>query len=57
MPPDIGSLGTSCEAGWAYDYGKGRACYLAPGHMIPVLWNPEYEILQQNAARWLLRER
>ncbi len=50
------NLGTSCEAGWAYDYRKGRVCYLAPGHMIPVLWNPEYEKIQQNAVRWLLRE-
>lgn len=52
----FGKLGTSCEAGWAYDYGKGRICYLAPGHMIVDLWNQEYEKLQKNAARWLLRE-
>lgn len=51
-----GKWGASCEAGWAYDYGKGRICYLAPGHMIVNLWNPEYEKLQQNAARWLLRQ-
>jgi len=51
-----GKWGASCEAGWAYDYGKGRVCYLAPGHMIVNLWNPEYEKLQQNAARWLLRQ-
>jgi hypothetical protein len=51
-----GKLGTSCEAGWAYEYGKGRICYLAPGHMIVNLWNPEYEKLQQNAVRWLLRQ-
>lgn len=49
-------LGSSCEAGWAYDYGKGRVCYLAPGHIIPVLWNPEFEKIQQNAVRWLMRE-
>ena len=48
-------LGTSSAAGWAYDYGKGRVCYLAPGHMISDLWNPEYVKLQQNAIRWLLR--
>ena len=48
-------LGTRCEAAWAYDYGQGRVCYLAPGHTIPALWNPEYEKLQRNAARWLLR--
>lgn len=49
-------LGTQCEAGWAYEYGKGRVCYLAPGHTIPALWNPTYVQIQQNAVRWLLRE-
>lgn len=49
-------FGTSSAAGWAYDYGKGRVCYLAPGHMIVALWNPEYEKIQQNAVRWLLRQ-
>ncbi|MFC1538807.1 ThuA domain-containing protein [Candidatus Latescibacterota bacterium] len=52
----IGNQGTSCEAGWAYDYGKGRVCFMAPGHMIVVMWNPEYVKLQKNAVRWLLRE-
>ena len=51
-----GDLGTTCEAGWAYDFGRGRVCYLAPGHTLPALWNPEYEKIQQNAVRWLLRE-
>jgi len=49
-------LGASCEAGWAYDYGKGRVCYMAPGHLLTALWNPEYVKLQQNAVRWLLRQ-
>lgn len=49
-------LGTSSAAGWAYDYGKGRVCYLAPGHVITSLWNPEYETLQKNAVRWLLKQ-
>ena len=49
-------LGTSCAAGWAYEYGQGRVCYLSPGHTIPALWNPTYVQIQQNAARWLLRE-
>lgn len=49
-------LGTRCEAAWAYEYGQGRVCYLAPGHTIPALWNPEYEKMQQNAVRWLLRQ-
>jgi len=50
------SLGATSAAGWAYDYGKGRVCYLAPGHLLSALWNPEYEKLQQNAVRWLLRQ-
>jgi hypothetical protein len=49
-------LGPASAAGWAYDYGKGRVCYLAPGHLLTALWNPEYVKLQQNAARWLLRQ-
>lgn len=53
---DYDGKGPSCEAGWAYEYGKGRVCFLAPGHMISALWNPEYEKLQKNAVKWLLRE-
>lgn len=52
----FGKLGSRCEAAWAYDYGRGRVCYLAPGHTIPALWNPEYEKMQLNAVRWLLRQ-
>jgi hypothetical protein len=53
---NFGKLGTTAPAGWAYDYGKGRICYLSPGHLLTVLWNPEYIKLQQNAVRWLLRQ-
>lgn len=49
-------LGTSSAAGWAYEYGKGRVCYLAPGHLLSALWNPEYIKLQKNAVRWLMRQ-
>jgi len=48
--------GATSLGGWAYDYGNGRVCYFSPGHMISVLWNPEYIKLQQNAVRWLLRQ-
>jgi len=51
-----GNQGASCEAGWAYEYGRGRVCFMAPGHTIPSFWNPEYLKLQKNALRWLLRE-
>jgi type 1 glutamine amidotransferase len=51
------NLGNSSAAGWAYDYGKGRVCYLAPGHVITSLWNPEYKKLQRNAVQWLLQKK
>ena len=51
-----GNQGASCEACWACDCGKGRVCFMAPGHTIPSFWNPEYVKLQKNALRWLLRE-
>ena len=51
-----GRRSNTAEAAWAYDYDKGRVCFLGPGHMITVLWNPEYEKMQKNAAKWLLRE-
>ena len=50
------NLGATAAAGGAYDYGKGRVCYLSPGHLITAMWNPEYEKIQQNAVRWLLRQ-
>ena len=52
---DFNKKGPVAPAGWAYDYGKGRICYLSPGHLLSVLWNPEYIKLQQNAVRWLMR--
>ena len=53
---DYRNMGPVAPGGWAYDYGKGRVCYLSPGHLLSVLWNPEYIKLQQNAVRWLLRQ-
>jgi type 1 glutamine amidotransferase len=53
---DYRDLGPRAAAGWAYDYGRGRVAYLSPGHLITAMWNPEYEKIQQNAVRWLLRE-
>jgi type 1 glutamine amidotransferase len=46
----------TCEAAWAYDYGKGRVCFFAPGHAITALWNPEFEKMQKNAVKWLLHQ-
>jgi len=53
---DYNKQGATAPGGWAYDYGKGRVCYLSPGHLLMVLWNSEYIKLQQNAVRWLLRK-
>ena len=51
------SYGSTAPAGWAYDYGKGRVCYMSPGHMLSDLWNPEYIKLQHNAVRWIMRQK
>ena len=53
---DYREMGPKAPGGWAYDYGAGRICYMSPGHLLKVLWNPEYVKLQQNAVRWLLRQ-
>lgn len=53
---DYNKRGPKSLGGWAYEYGKGRVCYFSPGHMISVMWNPEYVKLQHNAVRWLLRQ-
>ncbi|HYW48816.1 MAG TPA: ThuA domain-containing protein [Bryobacteraceae bacterium] len=51
------SYGSKAPGGWAYEYGKGRVCYMSPGHMLTDLWNPEYVKLQHNAVRWILRQK
>lgn len=53
---DYQGKGPVAPGGWAYDHGKGRVVYLSPGHLLTVLWNPEYIKLQKNAVRWLLRQ-
>ncbi|MBK5293535.1 MAG: ThuA domain-containing protein [Acidobacteriia bacterium] len=53
---DYNKQGATAPGGWANDYGKGRICYLSPGHLISVLVNPEFIKLQQNAVRWLMRQ-
>ena len=51
-----GRRSNTSESVWAYEYGKGRVCFMAPGHMIAVLWSPEYVKMQKNAAKWMLHE-
>jgi type 1 glutamine amidotransferase len=50
------NLGAKSIAGWAYDYGKGRVVFTAPGHTIHVLWVPEYLQLQRRVVKWLLKD-
>ena len=49
--------GATAAGGWSYDYGKGRVCYMSPGHMLSDLWQPDYIRLQHNAVRWLMRQK
>jgi Trehalose utilisation len=53
---DYRGRGAKAPGGWAYEYGKGRVCYFSPGHLVSVLWNPEYIKLQHNAVHWLMRQ-
>ncbi len=45
----------SAPAGWWREMGKGRFCYLAPGHTPEALGHPMMQRLMRNAARWLVR--
>ncbi len=49
-------FGPSCWSGWAYDYGRGRVCFMAPGHTLEILTHPEFVKLQQNAVRWCVKQ-
>jgi type 1 glutamine amidotransferase len=54
---DYRGQGATAVGGFAHEYGQGRVCYLAPGHLLTVLWNPELVKLHKNALDWLLRKR
>ncbi len=41
-------------AGWAYEFGRGRVCYLANGHTREALEHPEFQKLLRNAAGWCI---
>lgn len=43
-------------AGWAYDYGKGRVCYLANGHTPEAIEHPMFQRLMGGAIKWCLRQ-
>jgi type 1 glutamine amidotransferase len=46
--------GVMGAAGWAYQAGRGRVCYLANGHTREALLQPAYQKLLRNAVRWCL---
>ena len=46
--------GTS-PAGWAYEYGQGRVCFLANGHTLEAIQHSTYQTLLKNAVQWCLR--
>ncbi len=48
--------GPSTPSGWAFDYGKGRVCFMAPGHTYEEYMNAEFVKLQKNAVRWCLKQ-
>jgi type 1 glutamine amidotransferase len=51
-----GKPSNTCEAVWDYDYGKSRVCFMAPGHAMTALWNPEFEKMQKNAVKRRLHQ-
>jgi len=53
---NISDANKSAPAGWWREMGKGRFCYLAPGHTPEALGHPMMVRLIRNAVRWLSRE-
>ena len=51
----LSAEGVVAAAGWAYEVGKGRVCYLANGHTRESLLHPMVQRLMQNAMRWCVR--
>jgi ubiquinone/menaquinone biosynthesis C-methylase UbiE/type 1 glutamine amidotransferase len=43
-------------AGWAYEYGKGRVCYLANGHTAEAIEHPMFQRLMAGAIKWCLHQ-
>jgi type 1 glutamine amidotransferase len=44
-------------AGWAYEPGQGRLCYLANGHTTESLLEPNMQRLLRNAVNWCLKQK
>jgi type 1 glutamine amidotransferase len=39
--------------GWTRTEGAGRVCVLTPGHNVEVWLDPSYQVIIQNALRWV----
>lgn len=53
---NISDANKSAPAGWWREIGKGRFCYLAPGHTPEALGHPMMERLIRNSLRWLTQQ-
>lgn len=53
---NISDANKSAPAGWWRETGKGRFCYLAPGHTPEALGHPMMVRLIRNAVRWLTKQ-
>jgi len=42
-------------AAWVHTYGKGRICYVSPGHNLLTLFDSSYTYMIQNSIRWLTK--
>lgn len=42
-------------AGWAHEYGEGRACCVTPGHKLEVLEHPALKGLLENTIEWTIK--
>jgi type 1 glutamine amidotransferase len=51
----ISRANLEAPAGWWREMGKGRFCYLAPGHTPEALNHPMMQRLIRNAVNWVLR--
>lgn len=53
---NISDANKSAPAGWWRELGKGRFCYLAPGHTPEALGHPMMQRLIRNSVKWLTRQ-
>lgn len=52
---NINEDGRAGVAGFEHELGKGRICYLAPGHTREAMEHPMFQRLMANAMRWCVR--